>query len=92
MPFFVIRVSKEDDQPIVIYKYKSKVQDKMKIENCKSKMRINKAIERSHEPLAYSMRYFDSEKGGYPNNYKEEQRYIDKYVRNINAPIKYSEL
>nr|WP_246359082.1 transposase [Paenibacillus phytorum] len=63
----------------------------LKIENCKSKMRINKAIERSHEPIAYSMRYFDSEKS-YPNNYKEEQRYIDKYVRNINAPIKYSEL
>jgi hypothetical protein len=68
-------------------------QDKIKIDNCISLGGINKAIEISHKPLAYSMRYFDSDsEKGYPINYKEEKRYIDKYVRNINAPIKYSEL
>lgn len=87
MPFFVVRVSA--DKPIAIFKYKSNVQDTKNVENCKSKLRINNKIEKSHEPMTYSMRYFAK---GYPDNYKEEQRYIDKYVRNINAPIKYSEM
>ncbi|MBD0384851.1 hypothetical protein [Paenibacillus sedimenti] len=89
LKFFVVRVSA--DKPIAIFKYKSNMQITKNVENCKSKLRINNKIEKSHEPMTYSMRYFDSEKG-YPDNYKEEQRYIDKYVRNINAPIKYSEL
>jgi hypothetical protein len=48
--------------------------------------KIDRSKEKSHTPIAYSMRYFGSNR--YPDNYKEENHKINKYVLNLQAPTK----
>lgn len=89
-PFFVIKIS--PDSPISIYKYKTNlaINDlRVDPENCLK--RIDNKLEKLHDPLAYTMRYFDSNEG-YPEYYQEELRYVESYVKRLNAPVKYKGL